>query len=92
MITESALGKKIETMFPEFGRFGVDFKVHYDEQVHAWSVDIYKGKQHLKTFIEDSDADSCIGKNRCVPLALQIAQLKRNFNQYLQEHALEKDH
>lgn len=92
MVTRESLGKQIEAMFPEFGRFGVDFEVKYDNQVHAWSIDIHKGKMHLKTFIEESEADSCVDKNKCVPLALQMGQLKRNFNQYLHEHALEKDH
>ncbi len=91
MITQKALGKKIEAMFPEFGRCGVDFNVQYDEQVQAWAVNIHKGGQHLKTFLEDSEADSCIANNRCVPLALQMAQLKENFNQYLNEHALKQD-
>ena len=92
MVTKQSLCSQIESMFPEFGTCGIDFKVKYDRKAHAWAVDIHKGKRHLKTFIEDSEADSCVDKNSCLPLALQISQLKSNFNKYLHEHALEQDH
>lgn len=91
MVTREALARQIEFMFPEFGKSGKDFEVSYDKQAHAWSIDLHQGKFHLKTFLDGTDADSCIDNKKCIPLALQLGQLKKNFNQYLHEHALERD-
>lgn len=92
MVNKEQLCKKIEAMHPDMGACGIDFEVEYDTHAEAWFVDLHHGKQHLRTFIETDEADSCLEKGKCMPLSLQIGQLKSNFEKYLHEHALEKSH
>lgn len=79
MITKQELCKKIEEVFPKAGICGIDFDVEFDEDNKAWAVDLHHGEKHLKTFIELEEADSCLEGHSCIPLAVQIAQLKHNF-------------
>jgi hypothetical protein len=78
-ITRQELCKKIEEVIPNAGVCGIDFDVTFDESVHAWAVDLHRGQRHLQTFIETDEADNCMAGKSCIPLAMQIAQLKRNF-------------
>lgn len=78
MATKNDICRKIEEIIPEAGKCNIDFSVEYDKQNKAWAVDLHRGNQHLKTFIEDNDATDCLEKNKCVPLGLQIGELKRN--------------
>ncbi|WP_136808616.1 hypothetical protein [Desulfosediminicola flagellatus] len=78
MATKEDICRKIEQVIPEAGKCGIDYSVEYDKINHAWSVDLQKGGQHLKTFIEDEEAQSCLNKDKCIPVGLQIGQLKRN--------------
>jgi hypothetical protein len=79
MISKQELCTKIEEVFPDVGVCGIDFDVEFDEETKAWAVDLHHGSHHLKTFIEIDEANSCIEGNACIPLAMQVAQLKRNF-------------
>lgn len=89
MITREALCKKIEAVYPEAGVCGVDFDVEYDSEVQAWAVALHHGNRQLKTYIEQDEASSCLEGKKCVPLTLQVAQLKRNLEKYVHEdHAL----
>lgn len=78
MATKEDICRKIEQVIPEAGRCGIDYSVEYDKKNHAWTVDLQSGQQHLKTFIEDDEAQNCVDKDRCIPVGLQIGQLKRN--------------
>ena len=80
MVTKEELCKKIESVFPKAGTCSVDFDVEYDDDIRAWSVDLHHGDHHLKTFIETDEADSCLEGKSCIPLGMQIAQLKHNFD------------
>ena len=91
MVTKEELCKKIETVHPNIGVCGIDFDVEFDETAKAWAVDFHQGKQHLRTFVEDNEADTCLTEERCLSLALQISQLRTNFEKYIHEHALEKN-
>lgn len=82
MLSKEQICKKIEEVIPEAGHCGIDFDVQYNDDAHAWQVDLKDGEQHLTTFIEESDAERCLDKGKCLPLALQIGQLKRNLNLY----------
>ena len=80
MATKEELCKKIEQVFPQAGVCGVDIDVEYDEKVKAWTVDLHQGHRRLRTFIETDEASNCIEGDSCIPLGMQIAQLKRNFD------------
>ena len=79
MVTKQEICKKIEEVFPEAGVCGIDFDVEFDDKNKAWSVDLHHGSHHLKTFLEIDEAASCIEGEKCIPLGIQIGQLKRNF-------------
>jgi hypothetical protein len=80
MVTKEELCKKIEDVFPKAGVCGVDYEVEYDQTVKAWAVDLHHGQHHLRTFIETDEAASCLEGKSCLPLGMQIAQLKHNFD------------
>lgn len=79
MTTKLEVCKKIEEVFPEAGACGIDYEVEFDEENKAWAVDLHHGSHHLKTFLETDEAESCLNGKMCIPLGLQIGQLKRNF-------------
>lgn len=80
MITRKELCEKIEEVFPKAGVCGVDFDVEYDDDVKAWAVDLHHGPHRLRTYIDADEAQSCLEGKTCIPLGMQIAQLKRNFD------------
>ncbi|SHO48230.1 hypothetical protein [Desulfopila aestuarii] len=82
MALKEDICRKIEEIIPEAGRCGTDFSVEYDNRNHAWVVDLHQGRSHLKTFVEDTEAENCLTGDRCIPLGLQIGQLKRNIDLY----------
>ena len=84
MASKEDVCRKIESIIPQAGKCGIDFLVEYDKANHAWAVDMKDGDHHLKTFVEDVEAEECLDKDRCIPLSLQIGQLKNNLKLYHQ--------
>jgi hypothetical protein len=41
-------------------------------------VDLIKDSHELKHYLDLPEADECMEGNKCVPLGLEIAQLKKN--------------
>jgi hypothetical protein len=80
MVTKEELCQKIQDVYPKAGVCGVDFEVEYDETAQAWAVDLHQGFHHLRTFIETDEANQCLSGKMCIPLGLQVAQLKHNFD------------
>lgn len=78
MYTKEQLCKKITEVFPDIGACGIDVKVEYDTANKAWVVDLKKGNHELKTFLDEPEADTCMGGRQCVSLGIQIAQLRKN--------------
>ncbi len=78
MISKEELCRKIVAVFPDIGACGIDVNVDYDQTNKAWVVDLKKDDHHLKTFLEDNEADDCMAGKQCVSLGLQIAQLRKN--------------
>lgn len=78
MPTKEELCKKIIDVFPDIGECGIDVEVEWDEENKAWTVDLKKGNEELKTFLETDEADQCMGGKQCVSLGLQISQLRAN--------------
>ena len=79
-ITKQELCKKIEEVFPDAGVCGLDIDVEYNEEIKAWVVALHHQNRFLRTFIETDEAASCLEGKSCIPLGMQIAQLKRNFD------------
>ena len=82
MASKKDICRKIEELIPEAGRCGIDFQVEYDDANHCWSVDLQEGDHHMRTFVEEFEAEDCLGKEKCIPLGLQIGQLKDNLKLY----------
>lgn len=78
MLEKKDIYKKMKEVYPDIGELGKDVIVDYDKVQHAWVIDLKKGKKHLKTFLDEVDADSCVEKGKCIGLGLQIAQLRDN--------------
>lgn len=88
MASKNALCRKIEAILPDVGRCGVDFDVNFDPKAKAWAIDFHRGQHHLRTFVEEGEAESCLGHNMCLPLGLQMGQLRANYEKYIHEHSL----
>jgi hypothetical protein len=78
MPTREELCRKIIEVFPDIGQCGIDVAVDWDEKNQAWTVDLKRGKEELKTFLETDEADQCMEGRQCVSLGLQISQLRAN--------------
>jgi len=78
MPTKEELCKKIIEVFPDIGECGIDVDVEWDEENKAWTVDLKRGDEELKTFLETDEANQCMGGKQCVSLGLQISQLRAN--------------
>jgi hypothetical protein len=78
MLTKEELCQKIIEVFPDIGECGIDVNVDWDERNNAWAIDLKKGDEELKTFLETDEAGQCMEGKQCVSLGLQIAQLRSN--------------
>lgn len=68
----------MKDVFPDIGEIDKDVKVEFDSVNHAWVVDLKSGRKHLKTYLEEEDAESCVNKNVCIGVGIQIGQLRDN--------------
>jgi hypothetical protein len=78
MYTKDELCQKITAIYPEIGECGIDIDVSYDDEKKAWVVDLIKDSHELKHYLDLPEADECMEGNKCVPLGLEIAQLRKN--------------
>ena len=78
MYTKDELCKKITDIYPDIGQCGIDIDVSYDNEKKAWVVDLTKDSHELKHYLDIPEADECMEGKKCVPLGLEIAQLKKN--------------
>lgn len=78
MLKKIDIYNKIKTIYPDIGEYGNDVQIEFDQDKHAWAVDLKSGRKHLKTYLEETDAEVCIGKNKCFGLGIQIGQLRDN--------------
>ena len=77
-MNQKELCDKIQQLYPEIGKCGIDLTVDYDKRQKAWVVDLKKDNHELKHFLENPDADACIEGKQCVALGLEIAQMVKN--------------
>ena len=82
MIDKAQLCEKIVEIYPDIGHCGIDVDVEYDEKQERWVVNLQKDDHHIKTFLEDGDAELCLIGRQCVSLGIEIAQLKDTVERY----------
>jgi hypothetical protein len=78
MLNKVDIYNKIKAVYPDIGEYGKDLRIDFDEGQHAWVVDLKEGRKHLKTYLEEKDAEVCVEKNKCIGLGLLIGQLRDN--------------
>jgi hypothetical protein len=78
MIDKNSICTAIRELYPDIGECGIDLTVDFDKQNDTWAVELKKDGRVLKTYLEVSDADTCLSKENCVGLGVEIAQLKGN--------------
>jgi len=78
MYGKNELCERIEKLYPDIGECGIDIAVTHDDQKKTWVVDLKKDDHELKHYLEHPDADKCMDGGYCVPLGLEIAQLRKN--------------
>ncbi|MGW8192866.1 MAG: hypothetical protein ACWGOX_01245 [Desulforhopalus sp.] len=78
MYTKEELCEKITEIYPEIGQCGIDIDVNFDDDKNAWVVDLKKDSHELKHYLDIPQAEDCMEGNKCVPLGLEIAQLRKN--------------
>jgi len=77
-MNKDELCHKIQELYPDIGECGIEVDVNYDDDQNRWVVDLTKDQHHLKTFLEEGDAETCMEGRQCVSLGIEIAQLKDN--------------
>ncbi|MGB3223287.1 MAG: hypothetical protein WBB23_10845 [Desulforhopalus sp.] len=78
MYNRQELCEKITEIYPEIGECGIDLDVFFDEEKKAWVVELTKESHELKHYLDLPQADDCMEGKKCVPLGLEIAQLRKN--------------
>ncbi|GAB6145485.1 hypothetical protein [Desulfocicer niacini] len=77
-MNKKELCQKIEQVYPDIGKCGIDMDVAYDNDNSRWKVSLKKGNKSLETFLEPGDAELCMEGRQCVNLGIEISQLKDN--------------
>jgi len=81
VVNKAELCNKIKELYPDIGECGIDVEVEYDQQQDRWVVDLKKDRHHLKTYLEEGDAELCLTGRQCIGLSIEIAQLRSNIIQ-----------
>lgn len=76
MIDKIELCEKIREIYPTIGQCGIDIEVHFDQGQDRWVVDLKKETHHLKTFLEQDDAELCLTGKQCIGLSIEVNQLR----------------
>lgn len=76
MIDKEALCQKIREIYPDVGECGIDVEADFDSASGRWTVHLKKGSKHLKTYLEEGDAELCLQGQECVSLGIEINQLR----------------
>ena len=82
MIEKAELCKKITEIYPDIGACGIDLDVEFDQSQNRWVVHLEKNQHHIKTFLEEGDAELCLMGRQCVNLGIEINQLRDTVERY----------
>lgn len=78
-VDHKALEEKLNEMYPELNKYGVNLAVCFDDKKDAWIVELRKGSRELHTHLEKKDAEACLDGIQCVYLGVQIGQFIKEF-------------
>jgi hypothetical protein len=69
-----ALKDKIMEFHPEIAAKGINLTVGFDEAGNRFSLKLGKDGAEVGAFLDRKDADACMDGQKCVNLAVQVAQ------------------
>ncbi len=79
--TIAGLKTKILEMYPEIAKYGVIPSLTFDDAKKTYVFKLTKGPHELSTYIDQVDADACMGGKECIHLGVQIRQFLENFQE-----------
>ena len=79
--TIAELKDKIMEMYPEIAKYGVISSLTLDHEKKTYVFKLTKGPHELSTYIDQVDADACMGGKECIHLGVQIRQFLENFKE-----------
>ena len=79
--TVVGLKTKVLEMYPEIAKYGVIPSLTFDDEKKTYVFKLTKGPHELSTYIDQADADACMGGKECVHLGVQIRQFLENFKE-----------
>jgi len=79
--TIAGLKTKILEMYPEIAKYGVIPSLTFDDGKKTYVFKLTKGPHELSTYIDQADADACMGGKECIHLGVQIRQFLENFKE-----------
>jgi hypothetical protein len=74
MYTNQELCVKIQQLYPEIGRCGIDMDVSWDPEKNVWAVDFKKGERRMRHYLAEKDASACLEGEKCVGLGIDFSQ------------------
>ena len=78
-VNAQSLKAKLREMYPEISKHQLDLTLNFNKDKDAWLVHLKRGAHELTTYLEDKDAQDCLGGVKCVYLGVQIGQFIKNF-------------
>ena len=72
---------KILEMYPEIERYGIASSMIFDNDKKIYVFKLTHGPHELSTYIDQSEADACLGGKECVHLGLHIREFLENFKE-----------
>ncbi len=81
--TVVGLKEKLLEFHPEIARKGLNLLVTFDTEQNRFRLKLSKDGQEFETVMEKKDADDCMDGQKCVNLAIQMAQFLAEFEDLL---------
>ena len=75
------LKDKILGVHPEIAGHGIIPSLTRDEEKGVYVLKLTKGRHELSTYIDTSDADTCMDGHKCIHVGLHVAQFIANFRE-----------
>ena len=66
---------KIREFHPEIDQKNIDLSVSWDEAGKRYALKLSKSGETVGAYLDQKDADECLGGKKCVNLAVQVTQL-----------------
>jgi len=76
MLNQEQLCQKIQSIYPDIGKCGMDLDVVYDDEAQSTVIKLRKGNKTVRHFLSDEDAEACLEGRQCVALGIEVAQLR----------------